>query len=202
MPKVNVSCDDHEVTDELDRLIKGPDFRTIGEFESTMLGVLGEIEAIVHIETGSLKSTGRLETSYVGYAWAGTIHYGGAAPGMINDPVYYGVYELARGGTHFFFAPAYDEVPEAIIDGILEFMAGGSSHGMDVSGVAKSAAQELEAALAGGATLKQAANARAKKRIKDAAEKDGKPKAATPLKTTRHVPKKKADPFLSKYLGG
>ena len=56
-------------------------------------------QAAVHIETGSLKSSGRSNTSWDGDTWKGEITYGGFSLG-VNNPVTYAIYEQARG-THW-----------------------------------------------------------------------------------------------------
>lgn len=126
MPYIKIEMDDKEVRDELTRLIKGPTARTFGEFERIFAEAFSVVYEDVHIETGSLFSTGKVDTFMEDpYSWEGTIRYGGPAPGMLRDPVYYGIYELARGGSHFFFRGAHEIVPHDMVSTILEFYADG-----------------------------------------------------------------------------
>jgi hypothetical protein len=132
--KIHVTVDTSQVDKELNRLIQAPDMKTTVAFNALFAEVTAEVMAIIHVETGSLKTTARWDVDPFPTGWQGTVHVGGAAPGEINDPAYYGVYELARGGSHFFFAPAYAEIPSKMIDIIMDFYAGGDA------GMAKQAA--------------------------------------------------------------
>lgn len=79
-------------------------------------------QADVHIETHSLKPSGRhfSEVDRMRQTWSGMITYGGPTTGPKN-PVTYAIYEKARGGSHDFFAglPALDEM---FIGAVLEAM--------------------------------------------------------------------------------
>lgn len=132
--KIHVTVDTSQVDKELNRLIQAPDMKTTVAFNALFAEVTAEVMAIIHVETGSLKTTARWEVDPFPTGWQGTVHVGGAAPGEVNDPAYYGVYELARGGSHFFFSPAYSEIPTKMVDIILDFYAGGDA------GMAKQAA--------------------------------------------------------------
>jgi hypothetical protein len=125
--KIHVTVDTSQVDKELNRLIQAPDMKTTVAFNSVFAEITAEVMAIIHVETGSLKTTARWEVDPFPTGWQGTVHVGGAAPGEINDPAYYGVFELARGGSHFFFAPAYAEIPTKMIDVIMDFYAGGDA---------------------------------------------------------------------------
>ncbi len=120
---VKVTVDTHEVTDELHRLMKAPDIRLVLEFNNIFAIAAAACWALIHIETGSLKSTIKWTSPAHLGGWQGTLTVGGAAPGWPRDPAFYGVYELARGGTHFFFAPAYANIPSQVINAILGFYA-------------------------------------------------------------------------------
>lgn len=123
--KIHIDCDTRQVTKELHRLMVAPDMKTVVNFNAIFAAVTGEVDAMIHVETVSLKSTAKWDSSPYPAGWQGTVHVGGAAPGMPRDPAFYGVYELHRGGSHFFFAPAYADVPSKIIDAILAFYSGG-----------------------------------------------------------------------------
>jgi hypothetical protein len=77
----------------------------------------------VHIDTHSLKSSGRWEsdTDKIRHTWVGLITYGGPTVGPKN-PVNYAIYERARGGSHDFFYPLGEVMPmfaEAVREGML-----------------------------------------------------------------------------------
>ena len=127
MSKVTIEIDDSQVVHELDRLIRGMSLADTLELEGSVMEIVAEVAAIVHIETGSLKSTVRPADGGfddTGVTWKGGVVVGGAAPGSINDPAYYGVYELARGGDHFFLEPAYTDLPVVVREAIVSFMVG------------------------------------------------------------------------------
>ena len=136
MSKVTIKIDDSEVVHELDRLIRGMSLDETLKLEGAVAGIVAEVAAVVHIETGSLKSTVRPADGGfddTGFTWKGGVVVGGAAPGEIRDPAYYGVYELARGDTHFFLEPAYLELPDAVRSAIEGFIVGGAKG--DISAV-------------------------------------------------------------------
>jgi hypothetical protein len=126
MPKLNVEIDAGEVVRELDRIAKGPGPYTYMSFEDAFSEAFNIVHEDIHIETGSLFSTGKLDTRFEGdFVWEGTIRFGGAAPGMPRDPAYYGVYELARGGDHFFFEAAHRIIPKDMVSFTLQWMGDG-----------------------------------------------------------------------------
>jgi hypothetical protein len=55
----------------------------------------------VHIETGSLRSSGKAKSVMLLGRYSGTLRYGGPSAG-INNPVDYAIFELDRGGPHDF----------------------------------------------------------------------------------------------------
>jgi hypothetical protein len=71
-------------------------------------------QAAVHVRTGGLRASGRLESSHHGDSWQGGIFYA-------RDP---GVFELARGGSHYFFRPADDGMSRRVGEIVLGFMEG------------------------------------------------------------------------------
>lgn len=120
--KVEISVDTSQVDKSLDRLLTRFAPELFLKWEARLARAFLECEAKIHVETGSLKSTARPESEGDGFQWHGQVKVGGAAPGQIRDPAYYGVYELARGGRHFFLEPAYDimgadNIVQDIIDG-------------------------------------------------------------------------------------
>jgi hypothetical protein len=121
---VKVEVEKDEISPELSRLMRGFSPDTLTKLESKVLESRLETEVITHVETGSLKSTVRMDVEYDGAVWTGAVRAGGLAPGMPRDPVYYGVFELARGGDHFFLQPAYDKMGSStMVDVIKGFYA-------------------------------------------------------------------------------
>jgi len=125
---------EHDFLDSLKKWSKGPDFKTIGKLEAVIDAAFAATQTFVHIDTGSLKSSGKVESDYDGVTalWTGTIVYGGESGG-INDPVRYAIYEQRRRGvktgvgtTHDFMTPIpayYPLVDKAVIG----WMSGGQT---------------------------------------------------------------------------
>lgn len=90
------------------RLGRAPDFVTIGALEGVFAAQYADTQARVHVITGSLKLSGKPTSDYDGRVWEGTITYGGESGG-VHNPVTYAIYELARHGTHDFFAGVYGQ---------------------------------------------------------------------------------------------
>lgn len=88
---------------ELDRLEQVPTKASLA-MDTIFHKGFAETQAIVHVVTGSLKSSGRAETEFDGDTWRGTISYGGVSFG-IRNPVTYAIYEKARDEDHDFFVP-------------------------------------------------------------------------------------------------
>jgi hypothetical protein len=63
----------------------------------------------VHVDTGSLKASGRVALTDDWPTYATTIVYGGQSWGP-NDPVTYAIYEMNRGGTHDFMRGATENL--------------------------------------------------------------------------------------------
>ena len=91
--------------EELDRLAKGPDMRTIARFEAALLEGFTITEGRVHVITGQLAGSGHPASHHDETTWEGVINY----------DRYPGIFELARGdeptryhpfpGRHYFFDP-------------------------------------------------------------------------------------------------
>jgi hypothetical protein len=104
----------------------------IMELESIFLAKFQEVQAAVHVITGSLKGSGRTDTDYAEGVWKAEMVFGGPAPGYPHGNVGYALAELARGnaptlnhpeGGHYYYEPAYD-MPELIIPVIEEWLGG------------------------------------------------------------------------------
>jgi hypothetical protein len=81
---------------ELDRLSEAPNDRMIAEFEAVLVQLFAETQAVVHVITGSLKLSGRVEPDHTGKRWRGKIIYGGESAG-VNNPVKYAEFERLKG---------------------------------------------------------------------------------------------------------
>jgi hypothetical protein len=91
--------------DELDRLSRGPDARTIAAMEAALLTGFTITEGKVHVITGALLASGHPQSHHDAFTWSGEMDFD-------RDP---GIFELARGdaptsehpapGGHYFFGP-------------------------------------------------------------------------------------------------
>ena len=127
MSSIKISVDQSEWRNEIDRLSHVPSRSDLIDLEARLSMIYGIIEGIVHVETGSLKSTGQVKSSLdrATRTWQGGFYYGGPAPGQVNDPVYYAACELARGGEHFFFDAAYAHMDkEYMMEQMLNILSG------------------------------------------------------------------------------
>lgn len=123
--KVEIKVDVSEPMRDIDRLLTRFPAELFLKWEGRLARAFLECDARIHVETGSLKSTARPESEGDAVNWHGQVHVGGAAPGQIRDPAYYGVFELARGGSHFFLEPAYDIMgPRNIIQDVIDGFRG------------------------------------------------------------------------------
>lgn len=92
-----------EIERELDRLEKAPDRASL-YLDVVLYKGFAETQAVVHVITGSLKSSGKASTDFDGNTWRGRISYGGVSLG-VNNPVTYAIYEKARDEDHDFMTP-------------------------------------------------------------------------------------------------
>ena len=100
--------------DELDRLARGPDARTISAMEAALMLGYAITEKRVHVITGALLASGHPQSSFDRYTWTGEMDYA-------RDP---GIFELARGdaattyhpypGRHYFFDPGGHEFESGV----------------------------------------------------------------------------------------
>lgn len=119
-----------QLNHELDRLEKAPAKAKV-YLDAVLTSGFQATQAAVHVETGSLKSSGKKSSSMVGDEWRGEIEYGGVSTG-INNPVTYAIYEKARGttwagpssvkGDHNFMAPL-DALDSLYVKAILKAMS-------------------------------------------------------------------------------
>jgi hypothetical protein len=117
---IQVHGDYASIDHELDRITDLPNGEMKGLLDAVLASAFAATQEDVHVETGSLKSSGRTETHSSEHGWHGEIHYGGPSAG-VNNPVDYAIYEKRRGGAHDFFAPLAvfdDAFAEAIKEGL------------------------------------------------------------------------------------
>ncbi len=102
---IKLLSDWRDVDRELDRIEKMPDQRMIRLLNAALDVGFDVTQANVHVQTGSLKSSGTAEDDVdrAMKRWEGEIQYGGPSTG-VNNPVDYAIYEQRRGGPHDFMA--------------------------------------------------------------------------------------------------
>lgn len=123
---VDISDADHE----LRRLEDGPDLQDLVRLDAAITRLYAETQAVVHIITGSLKASGKLEDSkFEGHVWHGQFSYGGVSEGSAHDPVTYAKVERAKAGSkgslgpHDFMWPTHGTAHE-YGEAIMAFLRG------------------------------------------------------------------------------
>lgn len=105
--EIRVDVDD--ILAELDRLADAPNERTIFELNSVLALTFEATQAFVHVQTGSLKGSGKQHSEVKGDVWIGEVTYGGTSTGPI-PLVEYAVIEQERRpdrrGNHDFLTPS------------------------------------------------------------------------------------------------
>lgn len=126
MSRVQFRSDWSDVLSELDRLDSMPDGAMQARLNLVLSGAFFATQEAVHVDTSSLMGSGNAFSETNRDEWTGTVSYGGASPGRINNPVNYAEYERRRSGakdgtSHDFMAPFFlfhDRFQEAIRDGL------------------------------------------------------------------------------------
>lgn len=96
-----------DIDDEIDRLINGPTLLDIEKFENVLVAQFMATQTAVHVQTRSLKTSGKVASKIGKNRWEGEISYGGtSAAGSVHNPVKYAEFERERDGNHDFLAPA------------------------------------------------------------------------------------------------
>lgn len=122
---VTITVNARDAERELRRLADGPTAADLLHLETVHSAVFGLTQIAVHVITGSLKASARIDSDYRRNVWTGLISYGGPAPGMAFNPVKYAEFEWARGGHHDFLAPALgDDTDRAYLEAVLAFLRG------------------------------------------------------------------------------
>lgn len=101
---IHIESNWESVDKELERLVHLPGPKGITTLDGVLAMAYAETQAAVHIDTGSLKESVKVESTEKGQVWEGDLDYGGVSTG-VNSPVDYAIYEKARGGSHDFMAP-------------------------------------------------------------------------------------------------
>lgn len=98
---ITIRSDIEKMLSEVRRLANplGDNSTLSDTFEAIITTQFQLTQKAVHIQTGSLKSSGKLDTDKDGNSWKGVISYGGISSG-IHNPVRYAGHELERGGLH------------------------------------------------------------------------------------------------------
>lgn len=110
---------------ELERLSDGPGIRDLIRFEAILGEQFTETQSRVHIDTTSLKNSGRHKSSMdrKDKRWEGEISYGG--PSRPIPVVKYAGYEQARGGSHDFLRPTtYKKYDQKYFRAMIDFFDG------------------------------------------------------------------------------
>lgn len=119
---IKIQRSSNGVEEEINRLANGPTLADLEKFEGVLISQFAATQTAVHIQTGSLKSSGKVSSEASENKWEGNISYGGPSTG-IHNPVDYAEYERERDGSHDFLAPAkamdsyYEQAMKAFLGG-------------------------------------------------------------------------------------
>jgi len=108
---------------EIDRLADGPTLVDIEKFENVLVSQYAATQTAVHIQTSSLKNSGKVSSRIGENKWEGEISYGGESAGSVHNPVDYAEFERERDGNHDFLEPAkkqdhyYEQAMKAFLGG-------------------------------------------------------------------------------------
>lgn len=114
---------------ELRRLQDGFTAYDHANFAAVLLRNYLQTQAIVHIETGSLRASGDVDIDHsTGERWEGHLAYGGASGG-IKNPVRYAASELfgrspRYGGDHDYLRPT-EHIDDELIGPVTSFISRG-----------------------------------------------------------------------------
>ena len=112
----------NDIDQEIDRISEGPTLANMLAFEAVLTRQYAATQGAVHIQTGSLKSSGQVSSNISSDNWEGNISYGGPSTGIYN-PVDYAEFERERDGAHDFLAPAV-RLSSQYIQAMNEFLGG------------------------------------------------------------------------------
>lgn len=120
MPGIEIHSNWDAVERELRRLKNVPTVRDKQRLDRVLQWGLNRTLTDVHIDTGSLFTSGKTESVMRLGRYSGTIRYGGVSEG-VNNPVDYAIFELDRGGPHDFMRSTFLLHP-LWVDAIKEIM--------------------------------------------------------------------------------
>ena len=93
--------DYRELERELSRIESMPNAKMNKALDAAFEFGYAAVKADVHVQTSSLKNSGKKSTKHGASKWEGKFSFGGPSTG-VNNPVDYAIYELERGGEHDF----------------------------------------------------------------------------------------------------
>jgi hypothetical protein len=128
MSGVRYRVDDRDADAELDRLERGPTAEDHHHFDAVLSTLFAITQMAVHVETGSLRRSGKHDSTSHGNIWEGEISYGGLSSGAVHDPVRYAGYERSRGGSHDFLGAAEDLVEPLMLQAVLAWVDDHAPH--------------------------------------------------------------------------
>lgn len=120
---VRYYVDVSDLDEELDRLERGPGAADLLRLEAVLTQLFQTTQQAVHVRTGSLRGSGRVNSRFRQGVWHGEIKYGGPAPGEVHDPVRYARLEQRRGGLHDFLLPIAD-ADEGYVRAMIAYLRG------------------------------------------------------------------------------
>jgi hypothetical protein len=96
---IHLTSDYSALDREMNRIAAMPTRKMKAYLDTVLDATFAEAQALVHIDTGSLKDSGKKSSDTDPTKWTGTMRWGGPSAG-VNNPVDYAIYELRRGGPH------------------------------------------------------------------------------------------------------
>lgn len=100
---IHLFSDWSDIDSEIDRVASMPTPTGKMALEGVLKEAYRSTQASVHLDTTSLKLSGKASSDTDEGKWTGELEYGGPSTG-INNPVDYAIYEKARGEDHDFMA--------------------------------------------------------------------------------------------------
>ncbi len=119
---VHIHVDTSDATRELDRLGDAPSTAALLRLEAILTAQFQATQQVVHIVTGSLRRSGKVDSRLRNGEWSGDISYGGAAPGAVHDPVRYAELEQQRAPGGRFYRSERGFIPGADAEGRISVM--------------------------------------------------------------------------------
>jgi hypothetical protein len=119
----SIKSDWSKVKRDIKRLKSAPSLTDKRKLDRVLRAGLAQAHADVHVDTSSLKWSGKTDSVLVGSVYRGTLTFGGISPG-INNPVDYAIYELDRGGPHDYMRNAIIRMHPMWIGAIKEILRG------------------------------------------------------------------------------